>query len=96
MRREEAEVAVTLNLPYHELVRLFNTVPPTREEQLTRTYGETCTVAQAARILGRSRTTVYSLLDDNKIHRIADGTRVDVRSIARYLEGDKRKGRLRV
>jgi len=52
--------------------------------RMTTQYGETVPISKAARMLNRSRTTVYSMIKDGRL-RSADG-QVDVVSIAEYLE----------
>lgn len=58
-----------------------------RMEDLRCLYGETVTVADAARIIGMSRNTMYALLKRGKISRACGGKRIDVRSVARYPKG---------
>lgn len=55
-----------------------------RVVRMTTQYGETVPIAKAARMLNRSRTTVYSMIKDGRL-RLADG-QVDVVSIAEYLD----------
>lgn len=55
--------------------------------RMTAQYGETVTVSKAAKMLNRSRTTVYGMLKDGRL-KSADG-QVDVVSIAEYLEAPK-------
>lgn len=52
---------------------------------MVRMYGECCTKAAAARILGRNVRTISRMLDDGRIEYACAGTMVDVRSIARYI-----------
>lgn len=58
-----------------------------RVVRMTAQYGETVTVSKAARMLNRSRNTVYDMLKDGRLKK-ADG-QVDVVSIAEYLEAPK-------
>lgn len=60
-----------------------------RTQMLVRTHGEVCTKAAAARILGRSAYTLNQMLEDGRIEYACAGTRVDVRSIARYISQPK-------
>ena len=72
-----------------------------KEEQLARAYGEYVDKTVAAKILGVTRTTVYTMLADGRIQGACAGRRVDVRSIARYMSqtekgcGALRRGRRR-
>lgn len=56
-----------------------------REEMMVDRYGEVCTRAAAARILGRSANTIRNMIEDGRIDAACGGTMVDVRSIARYI-----------
>lgn len=48
-------------------------------------YGEVCTRAEAARILGRCPKTVRAMLADGRLSEACAGEMVDVRSIAAYI-----------
>lgn len=52
-------------------------------------YGEVCTKANAARILGRTPQTVRNMIDDGRIDLACGGEMVCVRSIARYIHQPK-------
>lgn len=56
-----------------------------RTAMMVRTYGEVCTKAEAARILGRDRQTIPRMIADGRISEACAGTMVDVRSIAKYI-----------
>lgn len=56
-----------------------------RAELYVAKYGEACTKATAAKILGCSAGKIYSLLKVEMLDLVCEGTRVDVRSIARYM-----------
>lgn len=60
-----------------------------REAVMVLMYGEVCTKTAATRILGRSAKTVNRMLEDGRLEPACEGTRVDVRSIARYIEAPK-------
>lgn len=55
-----------------------------RMSDMLERYGECCTQAKAAHIMGKSPRTIFRMLEDGRLRRI--GTDVDVRSIAMYLE----------
>ena len=52
---------------------------------MVRMYGECCTKAAAARVLGRNVRTISRMLDDGRIEYACAGTMVDVRSIVEYM-----------
>lgn len=60
-----------------------------REDALTRIHGEACTKAQAARILNCSPGSITHMLQDGRLLYACAGDRVDVRSIARYIEAPR-------
>ena len=62
-----------------------------REALLVREHGEVVTYTQAGRILSRSIKTVKAMLEDGRIDYACAGTRVDVRSIARYIAAPRQE-----
>ena len=56
----------------------------TRLDDMLERYGEICTQQVAARILGVVPRTVARMMQEGRLRRI--GHRVDVRSIAEYIE----------
>ena len=74
-RRIQALEARTLSEP----------VSQRREASLVERYGESVDKTSAAKLLGVTRSTVYTMLSDGRILGACGGRRVDVRSIARYL-----------
>lgn len=69
-----------------------------REDLLVAQHGEVISISGAARILSRARPTIYGMLEDGRLDYACEGTRVDVRSIARYIMAPKQedhKARLR-
>lgn len=60
-----------------------------RTEMMVQMYGEVCTKAAAARILGRNIRTLYNMIEDGRVDEACEGTMVDVRSIARYIQQPK-------
>ena len=59
---------------------------PDRLTDMLERYGEVCTKAMAAKILGRCPTTIGVMLGDGRLKAACAGTMVDVRSIASYIE----------
>ena len=62
-----------------------------REALMVEAYGEVCTKAQASRILKRHVQTIENMLEDGRLEAACEGTRVDVRSIARYIAAPKQE-----
>ena len=60
-----------------------------RTDMRVERYGEVCSRAQAARILGRDPKTVGKMIADGRIDDACAGSMVDVRSIARYIAEPK-------
>lgn len=61
-------------------------------DRLVSQYGGYVDKTLAARILGVTRATVYAMLADGRIIGAYEGKRVDVRSIARYLNARTKGG----
>ena len=64
-----------------------------KEKELVDKYGEHVDKSTAAKILGVTRATVYTMLKDGRTKGACEGKRVDVRSIARYIYSEKPKNR---
>ena len=62
-----------------------------REDLLVAQHGEVTSLANAGRILGRNSKTVKVMLGDGRLDYACEGTRVDVRSIARYIMAPKQE-----
>lgn len=62
-----------------------------RETVLVAQHGEVTTVTNAARVLSRARNTIIAMLKDGRLDYACEGTRVDVRSIARYIMAPKQE-----
>ena len=62
-----------------------------RENLLVAQHGEVTTISNAARVLSRARNTVMKMLQDGRLDYACEGTRVDVRSIARYIMAPKQE-----
>ena len=60
--------------------------PNGTRERLLGKYGEVCTRACAAKILGVSHSTVGDMLEDGRLQCACSGSRVLVSSIADYIE----------
>lgn len=60
-----------------------------RETTMVREYGEVVTRKKAAKILGRAPGTISDMIKDGRLEAACEGTMVDVRSMARYIERGK-------
>ena len=56
-----------------------------RLDDMLKRYGEVCTRAAAARILGCCPGKVKNMIKDGRVTLACGGTMVDVRSIAEYI-----------
>lgn len=56
-----------------------------RGNEMAKMYGEVCSKAEAARILRCGKKRIESMLSDGRLDAACEGSRVDVRSIARYI-----------
>lgn len=61
-----------------------------KEDDLVQRYGDYVDKTDAAKILGVTRATVYTMLSDGRIAGACGGRRVDVRSIAHYMVSSKK------
>ena len=61
-------------------------MPNDRMSDMLERYGEVCTRAGAARILGCSTSKIKAMLADGRLALACGGEMVDVRSIAAYIE----------
>lgn len=67
--------------------------PVDRQAAMVERLGEACKIDQACRELNVSRPTIYRMLSDGRLRTTGDCLRVDVRSMADYIEGKKNKAR---
>jgi len=65
------------------------------EKKYVLMYGEHVDKTVAAKILDVTRATVYTMLADGRIQGALGGSRVDVRSIARYVRSSEGHPRTR-
>ena len=61
----------------------------TRLDDMLERYGKAASCTKAAHIIGRSAQTVKHMLEDGRLKYACEGTMVDVRSIAEYIERPK-------
>ncbi len=57
-----------------------------RMRYMVETHGEACTYVAAGKIINRSDETIRRMLKDGRIRPACEGTMVDVRSLAEYIE----------
>lgn len=57
-----------------------------RHKDMVEKYGEACSKAKAARIISCSTEKIANMIEDGRIKSACEGTRVDVRSLADYIE----------
>ena len=62
-----------------------------KEDELVRRWGEYVTKTEAADILGVCRATIYFMLDDGRLTRGMGGSKVSLRSIARYMSATNKR-----
>ena len=60
-----------------------------RMRDMVEMHGEACTYTKAGKIIGRSDETVRRMIHDGRIRAACEGTMVDVRSLAEYIERPK-------
>ena len=63
--------------------------PACRTDELEEKYGEYVDKTVAAKILGVTRATVYTMLADGRIKGACEGRRVSVSSIVQYMKKPK-------
>lgn len=59
--------------------------PSERERLMVECYGEACSFVVAGKVIGRSPATIRKMAGDGRIRFACEGTRIDVRSLARYI-----------
>lgn len=79
-------IQATVSLPAEALARLLSLYVTDRHAAMVAKHGEACTKAQAARIISCGTATINAMLRDGRIRSACGGTRVDVRSLADYIE----------
>ena len=61
------------------------------EQEYVDAHGEFVDKTTAAKLLGVTRATVYSMLKDGRISSAYEGKRISVRSIYRYMHAREKK-----
>ena len=57
-----------------------------RHADMVEKYGEACAKSTAAKIISSSARKINDMIEDGRIKSACGGTRVDVRSLADYIE----------
>ena len=57
-----------------------------RMRDMVEMHGEACTYTAAGKIINRSDETIRRMLREGRIRAACEGTMVDVRSLAEYIE----------
>lgn len=92
--REAGMIEATIRLDAEQVAQLLAAARVVdRHAAMVDKYGEACTKAQAARIISCSDNTINAMLKDGRIKTACEGMRVDVRSLADYIEGRTDKDR---
>ena len=60
-----------------------------RMRDMVEMHGEACSMIQAGKIINRSDETIRRMLKEGRIRAACEGTMVDVRSLAEYIERPK-------
>ena len=84
----------TITFEAGQLEALLNVPTASRHAAMVRQHGEACTKAQAARLINCSPNTIRAMLADGRLLPACGGTRVDVRSLAAYIEDRGKERRL--
>lgn len=79
-------IEATIRLDASELLKHINFHSADRYTLMVQKYGEACTKTTAARVISCSTQTINKMLKDGRILYACAGKRVDVRSLAEYIE----------
>lgn len=83
-------IPITINIPVEMLAEaLAMNAQVDRHAAMVDRLGEACSKTAAARAIDSSRMTIDNMLKDGRIKYACEGTRVDVRSLADYIERRK-------
>lgn len=79
-------ITATITLDASAMRALLAQCPVDRQAAMVDKYGEACSKAQAAKIINASPPTITAMLEDGRIRYACGGERVDVRSLADYID----------
>lgn len=86
-------IEATIKLDAEELARLLSMRVFDRHAAMVQKHGEACTKTTASKIISCSVNTINAMLQDGRILPACGGERVDVRSIADYIENRGERNR---
>jgi len=86
-------IEATIRLNAGELKKLMKQQQLDRHAAMVEKYGEACTKTTAAKLISCSTQTIGAMLKDGRILAACGGSRVDVRSLADYIENRGEKNR---
>lgn len=77
----------TIQIPAEVLAEAIAAIVPVdRHKAMVEKYGEACSKATAAKIIECSAPSITRMLEDGRLLTACEGTRVDVRSLADYID----------
>ena len=79
-------IEATVQFQRAELEKILENIASVRYASMVQKYGEVCTKTTAGKILSCSLQTINAMLKDGRLKEACVGRRVDVRSIANYIE----------
>lgn len=80
-------IPMTINIPREVLAEMLAACTPIdRHRAMVERLGEACSKTTAAREIECSTQTITKMLEDGRLQAACEGTRVDVRSLADYIE----------
>ena len=87
------QIEAVLRLDAEELAKLLIVQVVDRHAAMVEKHGEACTKTTASRIISCSVQTINAMLEDGRILPACGGERVDVRSLADYIENRGERNR---
>lgn len=82
-----AMINATIQIPGDVIAKAIAAqMKPDRHELMVQKYGEACTKAVAAQLLNVHPRTLCNMIRDGRILAACRGERIDVRSLADYIE----------
>lgn len=83
----QSMIPLTLQIPADLLAQaLAAQVPIDRHRAMVERLGEACSKVAAAKAIDCSTSTITRLVEDGRILSACEGTKIDVRSLADYIE----------
>lgn len=83
---KERTISATITLPAEQLAELLASRVVDRHAAMVEKHGEACTKSQAARIISWQPHHHHGHAGGWRLKSACEGTRVDVRSLADYIE----------